>query len=193
MKYVVFFCFALCSAALAREGLQLYGYFAINCDYRFIIADTISQKRSQWLAIGEEFDGLVLDSYDPKDETLTVSNGSKKFTLGLRRASIKANSNENRETYSWTARLQQAGTLIIDGRELTLNELPSWLHQKIATPRDVTMTITRPFATNSETGLIVDKAVRDLNAMLLSIGIASDRINYVLPLAAMPVRKLSAY
>lgn len=76
-------------AAYAAEPLPLFNAMLFNGkENRFVLVAT-DGRSSSWLAIGDEFDGYTLKSYDPAEFTLQVAREGTAHQLPLATAKIK--------------------------------------------------------------------------------------------------------
>jgi hypothetical protein len=74
---VVVFCVCSANAAVTFEA------FETTATRRLFVVSIDKQQTSGWLSIGQEFDGVVLESFDPDSESLTVTRKGTRLVLRL--------------------------------------------------------------------------------------------------------------
>lgn len=56
----------------AEPTVSFTGYLFVGGKYQFSLYATARNQTSEWLAVGSEFEGYTIESFDPKSEMLTV-------------------------------------------------------------------------------------------------------------------------
>jgi LysM repeat protein len=75
------FCFALMLRA-AAPNIEFSGVLVADGKTRIALTDKASST-TQWLEPGSEFNGYVVDRFDPKDDAVFLKKGGDEFRLGL--------------------------------------------------------------------------------------------------------------
>jgi hypothetical protein len=71
-------------ANLAAASVELAGVFIGSTDSRFLLSDNSTGIASQWLEIGDSFQGYLLVSFNAESEILDVKSGDSTLHLHLR-------------------------------------------------------------------------------------------------------------
>jgi|HubBroStandDraft_6_1064221.scaffolds.fasta_scaffold652520_2 hypothetical protein len=74
----------LASQLFGSEPLEFVGYTTSADRSLFVLYDVEAKQSSLWIALGQDWHGYALESFEPENEKLTVSKGMKDHVLGLR-------------------------------------------------------------------------------------------------------------
>jgi hypothetical protein len=72
------------SQLFGSESLEFVGYMTSADRSLFVLYDAEAKQSSLWIALGQDWHGYALKSFEPKTERLTVSKGMKDHVLDLR-------------------------------------------------------------------------------------------------------------
>jgi hypothetical protein len=73
-------------ANLATASVELAGAFIASTDSRFLLTDNSTGATSEWLKIGDSFQGYLVVSFDAESEVLDLKSGTSTYHLRLRPA-----------------------------------------------------------------------------------------------------------
>ena len=79
-----FLFFALPLALRASEALELAGHLVRGSVHQFTIRETASKTTSGWLALGDSWEGYIVESFDPTIAKLTIVKGAVRVIVGFR-------------------------------------------------------------------------------------------------------------
>lgn len=72
-----------------RAEMEFAGYIRTAGGTKFVLADQVQARFSDWLEVGGRFDGYVVTAFDAKTETLTLTKDGASTRLTLKSAAIK--------------------------------------------------------------------------------------------------------
>lgn len=78
----------LTTVALKGE-LEFSGYFITPADASYCISETEAGGSSEWLKVGQVFSGYLIESFDAKNERLTLRKGDEVIRLKLRESTVE--------------------------------------------------------------------------------------------------------
>jgi hypothetical protein len=151
---------ALVAAALSFAGplqaaVEFSGYMITAKETRFSLKDTEKKDSSQWLAVGQSFQGYTITGFDAEQELLSLQGPEGAVQLKVRGAMIK----DARMTIAGTIQLGAEGKIEVAKATLVLGEetafpLPSGvtLHLKPTRLPDGTMRYDSRFAKRGADG-----------------------------------------
>jgi len=90
MRYTqVLLIYLLSAIALSAAGtIELVGVFTTSQKALLAFTDA-NTERSAWVAVGENFEGYTVSSFDPGQETATLTKGAEVLKVRLKEAKIK--------------------------------------------------------------------------------------------------------
>jgi hypothetical protein len=80
----------LCLASLARAEVQFDGYLIHSDGPLFSLVDTDTNNCSNWIRIGDAFEGYTIVAFDKSTDTLVVRKMAKESRLTLRLSKVTA-------------------------------------------------------------------------------------------------------
>lgn len=96
MRYSVLLVAFGLSIASARADLALDG-FMVNSGHPLFVLSDEKAKESDWITIGQVFEGFKVVAFDPKLEVLVVEKDGKRQELRLRESNIRDANAEDRK------------------------------------------------------------------------------------------------
>jgi hypothetical protein len=73
---------------LARADVEFAGVFSIPDGDFFLISDAKTKVASDWLKVGDSFEGVTIEAYDREAGSLTVQSGGQTLRLKLRTGAV---------------------------------------------------------------------------------------------------------
>jgi hypothetical protein len=76
-------------APMAHGALEFSGYISTGSELRFIVTNLDSRRTSEWLMIGDTFEGHSIAGFDLKEEVLVVHHAGTPVRLSLKGARVR--------------------------------------------------------------------------------------------------------
>lgn len=109
------------TAREAEAALEFSGYLKSEKEIRFVVTDLENGKKSQWLTLGDTFQGFTVSDFDQRAEVLSLKSGS-----GIVRLTLKlAGTSDGKPGGSFLFKfgIIEGGKLTLNGRPVTFDEL----------------------------------------------------------------------
>lgn len=78
--------FAAVTAVAAEPEIELMGVTGNGRDYQLILKTKTGDP--QWIAVGKQFAGYTVASYEPREETAVLTKDGQQFRLKLRQSKV---------------------------------------------------------------------------------------------------------
>jgi hypothetical protein len=77
-------------ASACPAAIEFSGYLKAATGISFVVTDTEARRSSDWIHLGQAFDGYTLVAFDAGKEILWVKKGESKLELPLKRGVVKS-------------------------------------------------------------------------------------------------------
>jgi hypothetical protein len=167
------------------RAVEFTAYLRVDSGYQFVISDGQPLKTSEWLRLGQSFQGDQIVGFDDKAEVLSVKTPRGIQQLPLKDAHVRAEVNPP-QPVELRLRLTPEGTVEFGNVAISLSAIEAFFRTAAAKGTPVALKFEPPETMTAEQGDRAVKAMADVLRWAHASGVTKMSIETNAPRAARP-------